>query len=42
MEKKEEDKGGGGISILPGTNDAVVGKLMNGNAWQKVICERLN
>lgn len=29
MERKEEDKGGGGPSIPLGTNDAAVGKLMN-------------
>lgn len=42
MERKEEDKSGGGTSILLGTNDAVVGKLMNENAPQEVIRVRLN
>lgn len=42
MERKGEDKGGGGISIALGTNDAVVGKLMNGNTRQEVIRVRLN
>jgi len=42
MERKEKDKGGGRTSILFGTNDAVVGKLMNENARQKLIRVRLN
>lgn len=34
---KGEDKDEGGASILLGTNDAVVGKLMKGNTRQEVI-----
>lgn len=39
---KKRIKGGGGTSIPLGTNDAVVGKLMNENARREVIRVRLN
>jgi hypothetical protein len=42
MERKGEDKSGGGTSIPLGTNDIVVGKLMNGNTRQEVIRVELN
>lgn len=42
MKRKREDKNGGGTSILLGTNDAVVGKLMSENTQRDLIRAELN